>query len=97
MIRLAKHGFCFLIKLQVESFLCAIFRMQGGPDGEGDLRLTRFTPERMPCDFRAGADEVQDIRCVHGQGPGPVSYTHLDVYKRQATPRANAAVPQTNQ
>ena len=51
MIRLAKDGFCFLIKLQVESFLCAIFRMQGGPDGEGDLRLTCFAPERVPGDF----------------------------------------------
>ena len=31
----------------------------------------------------AGPDHVRRLRAPDGLGPGPVSYTHLDVYKRQ--------------
>ena len=33
---------------------------------------------------------------THGEGPGPVSYTHLDVYKRQAPDLAAVGTPPQN-
>ena len=44
--------------------------------GQGQLSLGRKIGIRIPCEAGPGMQ-------LHAHGPGPVSYTHLDVYKRQ--------------
>ena len=51
---------------------------------EGSLRPTSSTVWTVPGHGRGGARPgVAGRRDGHRAGPGPVSYTHLDVYKRQ--------------
>ena len=72
---------------------------RGGPTACGCLRRGR-TYRSIPCTrlvrgrcvCLAGSASGRSGRAVNRHAPGPVSYTHLDVYKRQPTKQACSAL-----
>ena len=67
------------------------------------VRIDVFLAEKLPEVSRSGAQKLIDaglvtlggkpVRKNHRTEPGPVSYTHLDVYKRQTLSRRIRILP----
>ena len=76
-------------------FLREIVKFPGESCGEKD-HIERIAEEMRKLDFdKVEIDPQGNVLGYMGTGETPVSYTHLDVYKRQSSASASLAVTTT--